>query len=242
MNSIALIVVSFAGMLAVAGLVTLYWNMRILKSQVEDLKSERNQIRSSYDQLRKEKIESDEKLSQIQSQERTYKVAYEDWKSKYESLEIRYQALKKELESKPIQTSNQANMQTTESAVEKKSQNPLINKGQSGPAESQILEELKLILDQHLELLKNFMNEGNSSGSIAKTEHSDPLHWIMGIDEDTSAVLKNLGIRTFRQMADLPKKEIRKLMLQFEDIEDKVIESWPLQAVAILNTQSSLAG
>jgi len=238
MNNITLIIASFAGMLAVAGIVTLYWNMRILKSQVEDLKTERNQVRASYDQLRKEKIESDEKLAQIQSQERTYKVAYEDWKSKYESLEIRYQALKKDLDSKTAQT----NPPSTESTIEKKNFNSISTKDPINPSESQILSELKLILDQHLELLKNFMNEGTAASGTSKIEHADPLHWIMGIDEDTSNVLKNLGIRTFRQMAELPKKELRKMMLQFEDIEDKVIESWPLQASAILNTQAASAG
>jgi hypothetical protein len=238
MNNITLIISSFAGMLAVAGIVTLYWNMRILKSQVEELKSERNQIRNNYDQLRKEKIESDEKLTQIQSQERTYKVAYEDWKSKYESLEIRYQALKRDLDSK----STQAVHLNTEVVADKKPQSNNLGKEQPLHSESQILSELKLILDQHLELLKNFMNEGSAASGVSKAEHSDPLHWIMGIDEDTSVVLKNLGIRTFRQLAELPKKEIRKMMLQFEDIEDKVIESWPLQANAILNTQAATAG
>ena len=59
----------------------------------------------------------------------------------------------------------------------------------------------------------------------------------MGIDEDTSSILKNQGIRTFEQLYELPKKELRKLMIQFEDIDERIIESWPMQAGAIIRSK-----
>ena len=59
----------------------------------------------------------------------------------------------------------------------------------------------------------------------------------MGIDDEVSKQLQNQGINTFEQISSLQNKEIRKLMVQFEEIDDKIIESWPMQASAILNTK-----
>jgi predicted flap endonuclease-1-like 5' DNA nuclease len=94
-----------------------------------------------------------------------------------------------------------------------------------------------LILDQHLEIISSLIGDEKMEAINKKIKPADPLHWIMGIDEDVSKRLQNQGIKTFTQISSLPKKEIRKLMDQFEEIEEKVIESWPLQASAILNTQ-----
>ncbi|MBK7812061.1 MAG: hypothetical protein IPI50_12670 [Saprospiraceae bacterium] len=48
-----------------------------------------------------------------------------------------------------------------------------------------------------------------------------------------------MGIRTFHQLSELARKDLKKMMVQFEDIEDKLIESWPMQATAILNSKTS---
>ena len=59
----------------------------------------------------------------------------------------------------------------------------------------------------------------------------------MVIDDEVSKQLQNHGLNTFEQISSLQNKEIRKLMVQFEEIDDKIIESWPMQASAILNTK-----
>lgn len=217
----------FFAILAIASIGILIWNINRLKSQVYELKNERDQIRINFDQIRKEKIDLDDKIAQHQAQERTYKVAYEDWKSKYELLEQKFLSYRKESEIKPL-LENKPNASIPKTLESQHSETV---------DEKSLAKELKSVLDQHLEILKNLIQDEVQGPLKQKNIPSDPLHWIMGIDDDTSSVLKNMGIRTFEQLSELPRKEVKKMMVQFEDIEDKVIESWPLQAKAIINSR-----
>jgi len=62
------------------------------------LTQEKEILKSQYDQSRKEKIDIEEKANNALAQERTFKVAYEDWKSKYENLESKYIQTRKEMD------------------------------------------------------------------------------------------------------------------------------------------------
>mgnify|MGYP003440082950 CR=1 FL=1 len=64
---------------------------------------------------------------------------------------------------------------------------------------------------------------------------ADPLHLIKGIDPETSTKLQSQGIRTFEQIAHTARKDLKKWIFEFDDIDDKLIESWPYQAEAIMN-------
>ncbi|MBK9272342.1 MAG: hypothetical protein IPM48_12175 [Saprospiraceae bacterium] len=237
MDQFTVISFTFLILLALASIGILWWNINRLRDKIRDLKSERDQIRLNFDLLRKEKFETDEKLNQLQAQERTYKVAYEDWKGKYEILEQKYTLLKKEMDSKV-----ESIQDYTVGRVGKNEQDYSLSTNRESPQETaghQILKDLKSVLDQHAEVLRKLIADDKIISAPIKELPSDPLHWIMGIDEDTSAEIKNMGLRTFQQIAELPRKEIKKMMLQFEDIEDRVIESWPLQAGAILNSKNA---
>ncbi len=238
MDQVTIATVIFFAVLAISSISILWWNISSLKNQLRDIKTERDQLRFNFDQVRKEKIETDDKLNQLQAQERTYKVAYEDWKSKYESLEQKYTSQRKDLESKlkvnAVYSSKESEPEMDESIVRLKTVSAPVSS-----QDSQLIKDLKSVLDQHLEILKSLISDDKTLGSIQKEMPSDPLHWIMGIDEDTSHILKNMGIRTFHQLSELARKDLKKMMVQFEDIEDKLIESWPMQATAILNSKTS---
>ncbi len=192
---------------------------------------EKENIRFSYDQIRKEKMDLEDQNQQLQNQEKTYKVAYEDWKSKYDLLEIKFNSLKKDLESKS-QTSNSEISKIVLSAKNSESNS-------SNTELSQITLELKKVLDQHLEILSQFISSDKKTETEESVESKqDPLHWIMGIDEDTSKILKNQGISSFEQLYDLSKNDVKKLMIQFDHIDDRIIESWPLQAGALIRSNN----
>ena len=46
------------------------------------------------------------------------------------------------------------------------------------------------------------------------------------------------GIRSFEQIAEISQKEMRNWFVLFEDVDQNLIESWPLQAQAILQTKN----
>ncbi|HRG33398.1 MAG: hypothetical protein JNK69_06495 [Saprospiraceae bacterium] len=237
MGSTYIFLFSIFAILAIASILTLFYNLKRQKELTNSILSEKDQIKIAFDLCRKEKMDADDKLNLIQAQEKTYKVAYEDWKAKYEMLENRFILLKKELEAKPLPVAPQifSEPKSTTDIPQSDVHHEFIEK--DAPSETSIVQELQLILDQHLEIISSLIGDEKMEAINKKIKPADPLHWIMGIDEDVSKRLQNQGIKTFTQISSLPKKEIRKLMDQFEEIEEKVIESWPLQASAILNTQ-----
>jgi seryl-tRNA synthetase len=212
---------------------------------------EKNDLKILYDQLRKEKFDLEDKLSQIQGQERTYKVAYEDWKSKYSLLEEKYHELKKDTElHSPEETAllnKEINLLEKVNETLKEEINDLnlrISNLSSNPAivstnsDSKIVSELKSVLDQHLAIISNIIGDEKMEQYTHKSIPADPLHLIKGIDPEISAKLQSSGIRTFEQIVHTSRRDLKKWMIDFEEIDDKLIESWPYQAEAILNMKA----
>ena len=102
MNSNVLI--ALFAFLLIATVVTFISMYRNLRRRFDSLELEKESLRNSYDQIRKEKLNNDDQFQQALNQERIYKVAFEDWKSKYDLLELKYNTLKKDYESKPSET------------------------------------------------------------------------------------------------------------------------------------------
>ncbi|MBK7305063.1 MAG: hypothetical protein IPI90_17935 [Saprospiraceae bacterium] len=229
--------VSIFAILALASILTLFFNLKRQKTLTDSALNEKDQIKLAFDLCRKEKMDADDKLSLIQAQEKTYKVAYEDWKAKYEMLENRFILLKKEIESKPNYVESQVVPDIKATIKPSQTEQNKEVTATETISDKSIIKELKLILDQHLEIINNLIGDEKFESIHKKAKPSDPLHWIMGIDDEVSKQLQNQGINTFEQISSLQNKEIRKLMVQFEEIDDKIIESWPMQASAILNTK-----
>lgn len=236
-SSILLALFAFLLITTIIVFVGMYRN---LKKRVASYDLENNQLRISYDQIRKEKLSLDDQLHQATNQERTYKVAFEDWKSKYDLMELKYNNLKREYESKSI-TINDELKSVNGLEDSKELTSSKTNSNTTIPLQelNKITDDLRTVLNQHLEILDKIINQDGDLKLNEVPVKSDPLHWIMGIDEDTSNILKNQGIRTFEQVYELPKKDLRKLMVQFDDIDDRIIESWPMQAGAILRSRSN---
>ncbi len=238
-NTILIAIFAFLLIATIVSFITIYRN---LKKQLEFSDKEKEALRLSYDQIRKEKIDLQDQLQLTQNQERTYKVAFEDWKSKYDMLELKYSGLKKE--SEPKNSSGTAiTVSDSESSL---SLNTGLNSSKKSPVDSSdhlhaelshFTRELRQILDQHVEILNKIIGADPDLKWSTSPAKSDPLHWIMGIDEDTSGILKNQGIRTFEQLYELPKKDLKKLILQFDEIDERIIESWPMQAGAIIRSK-----
>lgn len=212
---------------------------------------EKNDLKILYDQLRKEKFDLEEKMSQIQGQERTYKVAYEDWKSKYSVLEDKYQQLKRDSEShspeemvhlkNEVTLRDKVNESLTSRLKDLESQLAALHSNSPAPSnnnDSKIVSELKSVLDQHLAIISNIIGDERMGQYTQKNIPSDPLHLIKGIDSDVSAKLQAQGIRSFEQIIHTSKRDLKKWMLEFEEVDEKLIESWPYQAEAILNVKS----
>jgi len=106
---------------------------------------------------------------------------------------------------------------------------------ESESGDSKIVADLKSILDQHLMIISNIIGDEKMEQYTLKAQPSDPLHLIKGIDEDVASRLISKGIRSFDQIKNTSKKDLRKWMVEFDEIDDKLIESWPYQAEAILN-------
>ncbi len=218
------------------------------RKEALDCQREYELLKIQYDQIRKEKIDQEDRLNQAESQERTYKVAFEDWKSKYSLLEENFLRLRKELESQVenphkdmealknelLQKSERINM--LENQLQQWSLQSSATK-QQAPSDSKIIADLKSILDQHLAIISQIIGDEKMEQYTQKSTPADPLHLIKGIDAHISQALQSHGIRSFEQIAQIPKKDLRKWMIEFEDIDDKLIESWPYQAEAILNVR-----
>ncbi len=242
----------FFGVLVLATLITAWILTSKANKEAKSALIEKNELKILFDQLRKEKFDLDEKLSQIQGQERTYKVAYEDWKSKYSMLEEKYQQLKKESElqspeelvvlNNEIKALEKENQLLNDKIHELDIQIASLKTGAAIPAangDSKIVSELKSVLDQHLAIISNIIGDEKMEQYTHKNAPADPLHLIKGIDPETSAKLQAQGIRTFEQIAHTSRKDLKKLIFEFDDIDEKLIESWPYQAEAILNIRSA---
>ncbi|NOT36039.1 MAG: hypothetical protein HOP11_01525 [Saprospiraceae bacterium] len=228
-SSVLIALFAFLFVATLIACISLYVN---LKNQIQIKDNERDTLKAAFDVTRKEKFDLQELVDQAQNQEKTYKVAFEDWKSKYDLLEAKYNSLKRDSEHKTaITEKSELKEQTKASGTENLSEISELSK---------ITYDLKSILNQHLEVLGKMVNTDSNQQEVISTPNvqSDPLHWIMGIDEDTSKILKNQGIQTFEQLYNLPKTEIKKLMIQFEEIDDRIIESWPMQAGAIIRSKN----
>lgn len=212
------------------------------KSELIQLTQEKELLKLQFDQIRKEKIELEDKIQQVQAQERTYQVAYEDWKSKYTLLEDRYIQLKKESEILQ-QSLSTISVEAKKNAelVQQPTQHPSILDKEitKSPLDAEkILSDLKAILDQHLHIISGMISEDDFSKLGKNSIPSDPLHWIQGMDKHVVDELEKQGIRSFKQLAATPKKELKKWMITFEEVDEKLIESWPLQASAILASKA----
>jgi len=223
--SSTLLIALFA-FLFIATLITSIFIYLSMKRVIETRNFEKENMKATYDQSRKDKIDLEDQLQQLQNQERTYKVAYEDWKSKYDLLELKYTNLRKEIETKAGSTS-----------IEADSDEKVFERQRDSKSEvHSITLEIKDILNQHLEALNQIIHPGRKS-TKSHTKPAEPLHWILGIDQDTSRILQNNGINTFERVSKLSKAEVRKLKTQFEEIDENIIESWPLQASAIIRSK-----
>ncbi len=252
MAGLPLYIFIFFGILVLVTIIVAWIFTSKANKEAKSAAHEKNELKILYDQLRKEKFDLDDKLSQIQGQERTYKVAYEDWKSKYSLLEEKYQLLKKDAEAhtpeelvllndelKLIETENHS---LNEKIKELESQlNSLKSNASSSPAssgDSKIVSELKSVLDQHLAIISNIIGDEKMEQYTHKNIPADPLHLIKGIDPEISTKLQAQGIRTFEQIAHTSRKDLKKLIFEFDEIDEKLIESWPYQAEAILNMKA----
>lgn len=239
MSSTVLIAIfAFLLVVTVISFFSIYTN---LKKQNGFLEREQQSLRLTYDQIRLEKLQIEERYEQANNLERTYKVAFEDWKSKYDLLEIKYNALKKDLEQQRIAESKStepvAAIVNNSSSESDRPRNSTANEDELSEFR-QLSNDIRNILNQHLEILSKMVHDGELSPSSSPPK-SDPLHLIMGIDEDVSVVLQNQGIRTFDQLVDLPRKEVKKLVAQFDEIDERIVESWPLQAGAIIRAKQT---
>ncbi|HRI01781.1 MAG TPA: hypothetical protein PK006_12070 [Saprospiraceae bacterium] len=246
MPSYAIFLLVFFSLLVIASIWFAYHYGAKAKSELNQTLLDKEQMKIQFDGLRKEKIELEDKFQQLNAQEKTFRVAYEDWKSKYEYLDSRYLQLKKDYETLLSEKSKWEEFKMGPSkgieAPIKTSSNsavPELSQGSKSGESQTVLLELKSILDQHLQILTKVMNEGNKSAEIPASIPSDPLHWIMGIDEEINNKLNKQGIYTFHQVSELGKKDLRNLMNQFDEIDSTTIESWPFQAKAILNSKQA---
>ncbi len=250
MSGPSLFIFIFFGILVLATFITAWIFTSKANREARTSLQEKNELKILYDQLRKEKFDLDDKLSQLQGQERTYKVAYEDWKSKYGLLEEKYQQLKKDAdpqgheealllksEIKLLEKENEA----LTDKIRQLEQAPSANLNAAVPSasgDSKIVSELKSVLDQHLAIISNIIGDEKMEQYTHKNIPADPLHLIKGIDPEISSKLQAQGIRTFEQIIHTPKKDLKKWMIEFDEIDDKIIESWPFQAEAILNVRA----
>jgi chromosome segregation ATPase len=249
MSGISIMVFVFFGALVVITMVAAWIYSSKASKDAKTAILERNEFKILYDQLRKEKFDLEDRISQIQGQERTYKVAYEDWKSKYALLEDKFQELKRDSELHA--TEDLSHLKTELQVLEKENKvlsakiedlESQLAQLKSAPVatptasqDSKIVTELKSVLDQHLAIISNIIGDEKMEQYTQKNIPADPLHLIKGIDEDVSEKLQAQGIRTFDQIKNSTRIDVKKWMIEFDDIDEKIIESWPYQAEAIQN-------
>lgn len=236
----------FFGLLVAATVVYALFSVNKNSRALKEIQRERDELKFLYDQLRVEKLEFEDKIAQAQAQEKTYRAAYEDWKSKYAFLEEKHLQLKHECENGSFNNDETKNLQN-----ELLQKNQLISElelrinaleKQERPAsgsDAKIVSDLKAVLDQHLSIISQIIGDEKMEQYTQKSQPADPLHLIKGIDDKISHTLQSHGVRTFEQISKTPKKDLRKWMIEFDDIDDKLIESWPFQAEAIMNVLAS---
>ncbi|MFZ1424375.1 MAG: hypothetical protein WAS55_11180 [Saprospiraceae bacterium] len=244
----------FFGILVLASLIVSWvFTSRATRESKTALK-EKEELKILYDQIRKDKFELEEKINQAQGHERTYKVAYEDWKSKYSLLEENYLKLKKDQDIKSpefiheleILQKERNHLEIKNTAQFEKIQELEIllsnlrssKHSDNTSNDTKIVAELKSVLDQHLAIISNIIGDEKMEQYTQKAIPADPLNLIKGIDDEIAYKLQTKGIRSFEQIMQTSKRDLKKWMLEFEDIDDKIIESWPYQAEAILNVKS----
>ena len=163
------------------------------------LTQEKEILKSQYDQSRKEKIDIEEKANNALAQERTFKVAYEDWKSKYENLESKYIQTRKEMDQhlanqqisiKSIENEKASKPQEVEQKVvivpQVNVEEKLSSKMNDNNVESSfVLQELKQILNQHVQIISGIIADEKSAQKTSQAPiPSDPLTLIDGINEE----------------------------------------------------------
>ncbi|MBV6472979.1 MAG: hypothetical protein JPMHGGIA_01250 [Saprospiraceae bacterium] len=232
------------GVLLAAGLGYCAWRRSRLLQRWQQQERERDALKSQYDQLRKENFDLSQRLEQSQSQEKTYRAAYEDWKSRYALLEERHVQLKRETEERDVNDTAHVRESLKEHSKDAELERlrlrvtdleGQLNQRPVTPSpESKIVADLKSVLDQHLAIISKIIGDEKME-QYTQGLPSDPIHLIKGMDERVCTTLRESGYRTFEQIANAPRKELRKWMTLFEDIDDKLIASWPYQAEAIIN-------
>ena len=106
-------------------------------------------------------------------------------------------------------------------------------------SDPELVSEMRSLLNQHMLILQQVIGEETFTKlSLAHAAPTDPLVWIVGIDENVKEKLVSSGIRSFEQIAEISQKEMRNWFVLFEDVDQNLIESWPLQAQAILKTKN----
>ena len=251
--------VLFIILVLITGLIT-YFYIRKKSNELSSAIAEKNLLKTQFDQIRLDKLGLDEHIQNLVIQEKTYKVAYEDWKAKYEWLDLRYQQLKHDLESKPIKanelvnqfelpsispTSNEKIITSNSKLSDISNQQPesLTQVKTNLPGElygKEILNELKSILDQHLQIIGGVIGDEKLGSIQQKNQSFNPLYYIEGIDHSIALQLNDQGIQTLEQLANISKSILKKWHFQFEELDETIINSWPFQATAILNSKKSL--
>ncbi|MCC6753119.1 MAG: hypothetical protein IT266_03935 [Saprospiraceae bacterium] len=232
------------GAALVSGMAYCAWRRSQLLQRWEQQERERDALKSQYDLLRKDNFDLNQRLEQSVSQEKTYRAAYEDWKSRYALLEERHIQLKKDAEERDARESipigellrgpsRDAELERLRERVADL-EGQLNHRPAPAPSESKIVADLKSVLDQHLAIISKIIGDEKME-QYTQGLPSDPIHLIKGMDEQVCATLRESGYRTFEQIANVPRKELRKWMTVFEDVDDKLIASWPYQAEAIIN-------
>ncbi len=251
--------VLFIILVLITGFIT-YFYIRKKSNELSSAIAEKNLLKTQFDQIRLDKLGLDEHIQNLVIQEKTYKVAYEDWKAKYEWLDLRYQQLKHDLESKPIKanelvnlfelpsispTSNEKIITSNSKLSDISNQQPesLTQVKTNLPGElygKEILNELKSILDQHLQIIGSVIGDEKLGTIQQKNQSFNPLYYIEGIDHSRALLLNDQGIQTLEQLANISKSILKKWHFQFEELDETIINSWPFQASAILNSKKSL--
>ncbi len=233
-NSSITMMIFFGILIGLSFLALAYILIQNKKSAVAQLKQERDLLKMQFDQARKEKIDLEDEINSARAQEKTYKVAYEDWKSKYALLEEKYFQLKKEFqeiaENKPPSNHSHDPINNTQATSSPQASVHVSGHTLDG---QKILQDLKTILDQHLEIISRMIGEEDFQKMSKPPVPSDPLHWIQGMNEEVIQKLHKQGVRSFDQIAAASRRDVGKWIMEFEDIDERIIESWPLQAAAI---------
>lgn len=237
----------FFAVLVIATIAACVTYVQKYKRNAEQIALDKEALKLQFDQVRKEKLDLSDKFEQLQSQEKTFRVAYEDWKSKYESIEHKYLQLRREFDQmgNTQQTTDKSSPQFSESIqqlddkLESLSQQIQTLTQTPQHSDPELVSEMRSLLNQHMLILQQVIGEETFTKlTLSHVAPTDPLGWIVGIDENVKEKLVSSGIRSFEQIAEISQKEMRNWFVLFEDVDQNLIESWPLQAQAILQTKN----